>query len=212
MALEVELKYRATDERPLRRLAVAPGLGPATLDEADRVDETDRYLDTADGRLATARWACRLRRRRGTTSLFLKGPAAAGSGGGLHRRPELEGPATDELDPGGWPHSRARELLDRLRDGRPLAERVRLVQDRTERPVLVDGERIGTLTLDIVRVEADGRRRGVLHAVELELTAAATEAHEALLDELDAALRTVGGLEPDDRTKLEHALDCIADR
>ncbi|MBW3613212.1 MAG: CYTH domain-containing protein [Chloroflexi bacterium] len=211
MTLEVELKYRAADDGPLRRLAIAPMLGRADLGAADPVGEIDRYLDTDDGRLASARWACRLRHRRGTTRLFLKGPAVAGSGGGLHRRTELEGPATDELDPEAWPHSPARELLDRLRDGHPLEERVRLVQRRTERTVLVDGDPIGTLTLDVVRVEADGRQRGILHAVELEL-AAASQAHEALLDELDATLRTVNGLEPDDRTKLEHALDCIADR
>lgn len=212
MALEVELKYRAAGAEPLRRLATAARLGPASLGAARRIGETDRYLDTEDGRLAAAGWACRLRRRDGPTSLFLKGPATAGSGGGLHRRPELEGPATEELDPGAWPPSGARELLERLRDGRPLAERVRLVQDRTERPVVVEGEPIGTLTLDVVRVEADGLGRGVLRAVELELVAGATEAQEALLDELDAALRAVGGLEADDRTKLEHALDRIADR
>lgn len=212
MALEVELKYGADGPVALEWLARAEAIGPAMLGPVDAADELDRYLDTPDGRFAAARWAVRLRRRRGATRLSLKGPPSAGTGGSLHRRPEIEGSATDALDPAAWQPSEARDLVERLRDGARLVERLRLRQSRRERPVVVDDDRLGTLTLDVVRVEAGGRERGTLHAVELELAPGATAAHEALLGSLDAALRRVEGVHPDDRTKLEHALDLIEGR
>jgi inorganic triphosphatase YgiF len=212
MPVEVELKYRAAGPAVLRRLETVGGLGPASLGPAQRTDETDRYLDTPDGRLAAARWACRLRSRDGTTRLSLKGPPERGTADALHRRPELEGPAEEGLDPAGWPASEARALLDRLRAGRPLVERFQLDQQRTERPVLLDGVELGTLTLDVVQVRHRGRPRGVLHAVELELSAARPPADDVRLGELDTALTAVDGVEPDDRTKLEHALDLLPDR
>lgn len=211
MTLEVELKYHADGPGPLEHLAAASGLGAATLGEARTVDEVDRYLDTTDGRLSAARWACRLRSRDGSIRISLKGPPEPGSGGGLHRRPEVEGPAGEGLDPTGWPAGDARDLLERLRGGRPLVERFRLLQRRTERPVAFDGGNLGTLTLDVVQVVLDDRRLGTLHAVELEVVGedATASAH---LAELDAALAAVDGLERDDRTKLEHALSLLPDR
>ena len=211
MTLEVELKYHADGPAPLERLGTASTLGPATLGPGRTVDELDRYLDTSDARLGAARWACRLRSREGVTGISLKGPPEPGSGGGLHRRPELEGPAGDGLDPAGWPASDARDLLDRLRGGRPLVERFRLLQRRTERTVALDGTDLGTLTLDVVEIARDDRRLGVLHAVELELAADGMPG-SAHVTELDAALAAVDGLERDDRTKLEHALDLLPDR
>ena len=59
-ATEVELKYAATPAA-LAALARAPRLGPADLGAVLVNDETDRYLDTADRRLAAVAWACRLR-------------------------------------------------------------------------------------------------------------------------------------------------------
>ncbi|HSK93782.1 MAG TPA: CYTH domain-containing protein [Candidatus Angelobacter sp.] len=211
MALEVELKY-AADEPAMNGLATVDRLGPAEIGPARQVTEFDRYLDTADGRLAAASWACRLRERGGGWRISLKGPAAAGTGGGLHRRPELEGPATQATDPREWPPSEARDLVDRIRAGQPLDERFALRQDRTERPVNVDGSEIGTLSLDEIRVLADGTERGRMRAVELELHGSGHGDARGILVELDRALRGVAGLRPDDRTKLEHALDLIGDR
>lgn len=208
MPVEVELKFSAEGPRPLERLAIAPRLGPAVLGPASRAEELDRYLDTADARLAAARWACRLRSRAGATKVSLKGPAEAGSGtGALHRRPELEGPAGDTLDVTAWPPSTARDHLDALRGGGRLVERLSLAQDRTERAVLVDGTRIGTLSLDRVRALHRGAALGWLWVVELELLPAADELG---LADLAAALEGIGGLSPDPTTKLERALDLLA--
>jgi inorganic triphosphatase YgiF len=208
MQVEVELKYLASGAEILERLAAEPSIGPAELGPPRTISEIDRYLDTRDGRLGAARWACRLRDREGSLRISLKGPPEAGAAGALHRRPELEGPAKQGLDPSAWPPGDARSLLDELRAGEPLVERLRLRQTRTERTVMVGGEAIGTLTLDVVDVEADGRDGGRLFVVELELAGEGVDA-ETVLERLRPALEATPGLVPDDRTKLERALGML---
>ena len=209
MPTEVEAKFRAETDEPLIELELRRRLGRAVLGSARTVDEVDRYLDTDDGHLAAALWACRLRSREGTTRISLKGPPIGPVEGWHHRRPEVEGPATDAIDPNGWPASPALELLTKLRDGRPLVERLRLYQARTERAVtLADGTSIGTLTLDRVRMMANETDLGRLFVVELELDAS-SEAGAAELDGLAAELETIDGLVAEPRSKLEHALEVV---
>jgi len=208
MPTEVEAKFRAEGPEPLEALATVGRLGRAVLGRARTVDETDRYLDTDDGRLAAARWACRLRSREGMTRISLKGPPRDDmvAEAWHHRRPEVEGPATDEIAPGTWPPSEARELLESLAGGRALAEHLRIRQQRTERAVTVNGTGpIGTITLDRVRLTAGATDLGELFVVELELDPASEHA-EAELNGLAGALAAVPGLVAEPRTKLEHAL------
>ncbi len=203
-ALEVELKLRA-DEAALDALAVLPRLGPATLGPAREIDELDRYLDTAGGALAAARWACRLRTRDGRGWISLKGPAEHAAGDSLHRRPEVEGPAPAHADapPASWPGSAARDLVLRLAGAEPLHEILRLRQRRTERQVLVGGRRVAILSLDRVRVERRGRELGEMRVVELELDPGlAAPLQRAVVD----ALRGRAGLRPEPWSKLERAL------
>jgi hypothetical protein len=146
------------------------------------------------------------------TRISLKGPPVDPVTGWHHRRPEVEGPATDVIEPEGWPASPALELLNRLREERPLVERLRLYQARTERAVtLEDGASIGTLTMDLVRIAADGTDLGRLFMVELELDASSTAA-EAELDGLANTLAATAGLVAEPRSKLEHALEHLAAR
>jgi len=202
-SLEVELKLRAEDEAALHHLATLDRLGPCELGPPREIPELDRYLDTADGRLAAARWACRLRTRDGTVRVSLKGPAQHAVGDAVHRRPELEGPAVDDLDPERWPPSAARDHLLGLSGGQPLVERLALRQLRTERQASA-GDPVGVLSLDRVTVLARGQEDGRFLAVELELTADASDG--PLAEAVFAALRAVNGLEPEPRTKLERAL------
>ena len=206
--LELELKFQADDERPLDELTHAGRLGPASLGPANTVEETDRYLDTVDLRLAARRWACRLRTRDGRTVVSLKGPAEHTAGALLHRRPELEGSAADDLEPSHWPPSPARDLLRTMSGGRPLLERFTLSQRRTERPVHIAERRCGLLSLDRSRVQLAGRQVGLLRIVELELDPSAVQSG---LDPepLARALSLVAGLHPDAATKLEHALQLL---
>ena len=208
--IEAELKFRAVDEEPLRSLAAATSLGPAQLGAARTVDELDRYLDTADLRLAAVRWACRLRAREGRTLVSLKGPAEHIAGATLHRRPELEGPATPDPNPAAWPPSAARAQLLEMAAGAPLVERLRLAQRRTEREVRGGRELSGLLSLDRVRVLRDGMEIGHLLMVELELDPAALAGG---LDPrpLAVALGAIPGLLPDPLTKLEHALGMVSE-
>jgi inorganic triphosphatase YgiF len=204
-SLEVELKLRAEDESPLLRLATAERLGAFDLGPATDVLETDRYLDTGDGRLAAARWACRLRTRLDRVRVSLKGPAQHRPGASIHRRPEVEGPATEALDPAAWPASEARDELLRLSAGEPMVERLTLEQRRIERQV--GDPPVGILSLDWVRVLRRGAEHGRFVAVELELAEPDPEAR--LTDALLAELRAVDGLAPEVRSKLERALDLV---
>ena len=208
MTTEVEARFRAPGPGPLAYLATLPRLGRAELGPAAPSSEVDVYLDTADGALAAARWACRLRTRGDRVTLSLKGPPDPATGGWLHRRPEVEGPATEARDPAAWPPSPARELLDRLTDGAALVERFTLHQQRVERDVSDGSHRIGTLSLDTVDVEHEGAAVGRLHVVELELTAGTED--EGALDPLARELGAVAGLAPEPRTKLERAVALIA--
>lgn len=204
MAIEVEARFRARGEDVLDSLATATRLGPAELGPARIVDETDRYLDTEDGRLAAARWACRLRSREGTVRVSLKGPPRPAQEAWLHRRPEIEGPASATVDPDAWPASAARDHLVLLSGGLALDERLRLDQRRTERVVSLEGQRVGTLTLDAVRIGGAGPGLASLQMVELELDRGVPA---AVLPPLAAALAAVPGLSPEPRTKLELALE-----
>jgi inorganic triphosphatase YgiF len=175
------------------------------------VAETDRYLDTPEGALAAARWACRLREREGVTRLSLKGPAEVTDGAWHPRRPEVEGPATASVDPTDWPESDARRTLAELAGEAELVERLELRQERTERPAIADGEPVATLSLDVVDVLQGGWMLGRMLIVELEL--ASDEALRAdRFEALAAELAARPGLHPDPRTKLEHALEMLDGR
>ena len=205
MAIEVEARFRVTEPEALDRLAALDGLGDATLGPPIAFEETDTYLDTEDGALGAARWACRLRRRGSRVTVSLKGPPEAGTGGWLHLRPEVEGPATAEPDPARWPRSDARDLLDRLRAGHPLRQRLTLRQRRTERAVTVAGRLVGVLSMDDVTVVRHGRDVDRFAIVELELAAEGAAGGSGELMALAEALAAVDGLVPEPRTKLERA-------
>ncbi len=206
MAIEVEARFRVTDPSAVASLSDTSHLGEAELGPPTAFEETDAYLDTADGALEAARWACRLRQRRGIAIVSLKGPPESGTGGWLHRRPELEGPATPEPVPERWPPSNARTLLDRLRGGNRLVVRLTLRQHRTERVVTVDGVSAGVLSLDDVTVLGPDGPVGSFGIAELELADGATAER---LPALAEALAAIDGLEAEPRSKLESALELM---
>lgn len=206
--IEIELKLRA-DEEALRSLAAADALGPARLGPTREAEEVDIYLDTADRRLAAARWACRLRARDARRTVSLKGPAEHRPGDALHRRPEVEGPGpapgAETSDPLGWPPSPARDLMLRLSGGAPLEERLALHQRRGERDVLVDGRLVAVLSLDRVRVERHGTTLGELRVVEVELLPGTSPGD--WVRRVGDALAARPGLHPEPMSKLERALE-----
>ena len=218
--VETELKLSATGEGPLQRLAGMRQLGSMPLGTPDTFLEVDRYLDTGEGRLAAAGWACRHRRRARRHLISLKGPPAAATdgpdgaqeetlGGALHRRPEIEGPASARLDPRDWPASAARDRLLELTGGRELQERFVLRQRRTERSVRDGLVRVGILSLDRVSVVQHGAPIGRLWCVELEIERTTAAPREGPIRRLLADLLAVGGLAIEPMTKLERAVALI---
>ena len=211
MPAEVEAKFRADSAEVLDALEASGSLAFARLGRPQTTDEVDRYLDTADARLEAAGWACRLRRRGDEVWVSLKGPAVATDGVWHHHRPEIEGPATPSPDPGAWPPSDARDRLAALTGGAPLVERFTLRQRRTERAVLADGRRVGTLSLDRVGLPGGSQTGDDLFVVELELTDERSMDRDGF-DALASALLARGGVTPEPRTTLEHALARLAAR
>ena len=169
----------------------------------------DRYVDTADGDLAKAGFAARLRRTSKGTSVSLKslsgGPDASGDGSGAHRREELEGPAHQSDGPHDWPASDARALVLELAGDAPLLELV-TVRQRRRRRELRDGDTSVELSLDAVEVVVRGEVVDQFDELEIELL----KGDEARLTDLDGVLRADAGLRPSRISKLESALAAVS--
>lgn len=207
---EVELKYRVADPAAFRAWLEDEGtlrsLGGSWMGTWRELQLEDRYLDTADGRLATAGYAARLRASQEGVLLGLKSLATFGDGrAALHRRREEEGAASDDLDPVGWPPSPARSLLLELTGDGQLGLRSSIRQHRRERDLRLGGGSTVQLSLQEAEVVHGGRTLGRQDALEVELR----DGGEGGLDELARALEASGLLEVDPRSKEAWARDLI---
>src|SRR6185295_4288329 len=164
----------------------------------------DRYVDTADGALAHAGYAVRLRQKGGETIVSVKSLAHADGPGGSMAREELEGPADRVAPPSDWPASDARALVLEHAGDAPLVERVTIRQLRRVRQLRAAATRV-ELSLDEVDVVARGR------VVErfIELEAELTKGDQTDLAALGAAIETESGLQRAGTSKLEAALAAL---
>lgn len=196
---ELELKYRIDDAA-----AVEAWLDDAFPRPAEQrwrtVSITDRYFDTADGALRTADFGARLRRAERRTTLTLKSDIEID--GALHRRLELEGPASNALVADEWPQSAARDRLVELCGDRRLVERVVVRQKRRERELLVGGAQI-VASIDTAVVIAAGAAAGPLVQFELELK----RGRRAGLERAARAVDDSGLGRAESRSKLAMALE-----
>jgi triphosphatase len=210
--VEQELKYELADADQANRYAATKELGSLRATGRPRqVQIEDRYVDTADGRLAQAGYAARLRSGPKGTLLSVKATesspagsagAAPSAGSALHRRMELEGPADTSPDIGHWPTSAARSLILEHAGDAPLRELVTLRQLRRTR-ILADEAGQVELSVDDVEVIADGLVIGRFLELEVELRkgdASVLEGAMRLLED-DPALAPVA------TSKLERALE-----
>ena len=135
MSEELELKYRVGDLAAAERVLAADRLGPFTGAAAGprATQLEDRYVDTADGALARAGFAVRLRQKGGETIVSVKSLAYVEGPGGAMSREELEGPADRVAPPSDWPASDARALVLEHAGDAPLVERVTIRQLRRVR-------------------------------------------------------------------------------
>jgi CHAD domain-containing protein len=207
--VELELKYRVTDEKTAKRYLEADKLGsfvPASPVRPAQVE--DRYVDTAAGDLSKAGFAARLRHTKKGTSIGVKslngGPLEGGDGSPAHRREELEGPADQSAGPHDWPASDARSLVLELAGDAPLVDLV-TVRQRRRRRELRDGYTRVELSLDDVQVVLRGEVVDQFAELEVELL----KGDEARLTALDEELRADSGLQPSRISKLESALAAI---
>jgi CHAD domain-containing protein len=201
--IEVELKYRVRDAEAAARLGALRTLGSLRVAGRPRqVQVEDRYLDTADGALAGAGYAVRLRRGPRMTILSVKALNQAGSA--LHRREELEGPADLSLDPHAWPSSAARSLVLEHAGDVPLIETVTIRQLRRARTFAGDALEV-ELSVDDVEVVAAGRMIDRFLELEVELKTG----DERGLAEIAALLGADDALEPVTTSKLDRALAAL---
>jgi len=203
---EVELKYRVGDLAAAERLLAADRLGPFTggAGGARSTQLEDRYVDTADGALARAGFAVRLRQSAGETIVSVKSLALAQGPNGILHRDELEGPADRVAPPVDWPASDARSLVVEHAGDAPLVERVTIRQLRRKRQLRSAATRV-ELSLD----EVDVVERGRVVERFVELEAELTKGEESELAALGAALESEAGLERASTSKLESALAAI---
>jgi CHAD domain-containing protein len=164
--VEVELKYRVVDLAAAERYLAADEIGAFSGSSAPRSSQfEDRYVDTADGAMARAGFAVRLRQSGKGTVLSVKSLGRTDGAGGAMRREELEGPADRTAGPLEWPASDARSLVLELAGDAPLVELVTIRQLRRKR-IVRDGDTRVELSLDEVDVVA--RSRVIDRFVELE--------------------------------------------
>jgi CHAD domain-containing protein len=201
--IEVEMKYEVARPGSADRYLVAPELGPFTPDGQVRsMRVEDRYVDSADWALARAGFAARLRKTSRGTEISLK--ATNVSPGRLHRREEIEGPADEELVPGGWPASQARNVVMELCGDEPLVEMLTIRQLRRVRLLATGGTR-AELSLDEVEVMGQGRVLDTFEELEVELKRGDEKSLQGLVElfDTDPALTAVS------RSKLDRAMMAI---
>lgn len=212
MSQEVELKYGVAHPDALRE-RLDEGLldGVARFgDEPWRLVEIeDRYIDTAGGSLEAAGYGVRLRRIDGVRLVTVKSLARGESGDGdpeaLHRRLELEAPASARLDPSTWPESEARERVESLVDGERLRTRFTVAQRRLERELIAHDGR-ATLSVDTVEVRRRARPLGAFATLEVE----AADGSEELLSRLAGPLEASGLVGAESRSKERIAQELVA--
>jgi triphosphatase len=174
---------------------------PPTGDQAWRTLEIiDRYFDTPDLALAAAGYGARLRAVGSDTLLTVKADIEVY--GGLHRRLELEAPATRSLSPDRWPESEAREQLLQVVGDRRVVERFVIGQQRRERELLIPGALV-IASLDEGEVDFLGVVAGELRQFEVELRDGDAGALNALAGRVVAADLAV----PEEHSKLAIAAD-----
>jgi triphosphatase len=204
--VEIELKYHVLDEAAAERILNAETFGSFSAASPVRtMQHEDRYVDTADGDLARAGFAVRLRRAGSSVTVGVKSlnrqPVANGA---AHRREELEGPAHETSGPLEWPPSDARSLVLELAGDAPLLELVTIRQLRRRRQLRDGGTRV-ELSLDAVDVLA---RSDVIDRF-IDLEAELLKGDESRLSALDQQFATDPALRPAGVSKLEAALEAL---
>jgi CHAD domain-containing protein len=202
---EVELKYDVEDLDAMAH-SMDEWFPPSEGAGWQATTLTDRAFDTADFDLARAGFGARLRTTDGTTVVGLKSTIEVA--GAMHRRREIEGPASERLHLFTWPASDARQLVASLAAGKELVERFHLRQHRRERAIeLPDGS--AWISLDDAQVlTAGGQEIGRLRGLEVELR----DGRRRLLGRLAGRIQQSGLASPQPLSKMQLGHGLVAAR
>ena len=203
---EVELKYRVLDLASGEAVVESDKLGGLTAvgGRPRPVQFEDRYVDTADGALARAGFAVRLRQRGNETLVSVKSLGHTEGPGGAYRRQELEGPADRVAAAVDWPASDARALVMEHAGDAPFVERLTIRQMRRRRVF-----KTGTSRVEVSLDEVDVVHRGRIVGSFVELEAELLKGDEEALARVAAVLDTTTGMARATESKLEAALAAI---
>jgi CHAD domain-containing protein len=214
----VELKYLVRDLEALRGWLARDwggALDGVEFGNDETVEVEDRYVDTAYGALARAGFGARLRSEDGgPISVNVKSAAHDRSGANgdraadpkaLSQRVEVEGSASDRLDPDTWPPSAARELINEIRDGARLRTLFTINQRRERRTLALDDGGV-QITLDRVAVFRGARALSTFSVFEVE----ANRGSGADLARLAKLVEATGYVVPEPRSKEEIARHYVA--
>lgn len=214
---EVELKYLVRDLEALRSwLARDWGGELEGLEVGDErtVEVEDRYIDTAYGALQQAGFGARVRREdHGPYVLTVKSVSHERSGSdddpddptALSQRVEVEGPASERLDPDTWPSSAARELINEVRGGARLRTLFTINQRREKSTLALDDGPV-QVALDRVSVFRGGRPLASFSVLEVE----AADGGGAGLNRLADLVEATGFVVPEPRSKEQIAHNYVA--
>lgn len=204
--VEIELKYRPDSVAAGERYLALDEIGglAAERKRTRTMHLEDRYLDTADGALARAGYAARLRVTASSTVISVKATNRRSTGRGPFRREELEGPADRTSAPRDWPASAARSLILELGGDAPLVELVTVRQVRRKRE-LRSPESVLEVSLDEVEVVL--RSQLIDRFVELEVEL--VRGDEAGLASVGRVLDADPALKAWRESKLEAALSAV---
>jgi triphosphatase len=206
LPVEIELKYRpeslAAGERYLALDEIGGLAAARTRTRTQHLE--DLYLDTADGALARAGYAARLRATGSSTVISVKATNRRSTGRGPFRREELEGPADRSSAPGDWPASAARSLILELCGDAPLVELVTVRQVRRKRELRAPD---CVLEVSLDEVEVVLRSQVLDRFVELEVEL--VRGDEAGLASVGRVLDADPALKTSRKSKLEAALSAV---
>jgi triphosphatase len=171
---ETELKLRIAPDAA-GAIVRHPALKPFKRARARASQLTSTYFDTADGALAAAGVALRLRKDGRQWIQTVKGPAVRGaSAGGMSERPEFEWPVNGPaLDPLRFAATPFRRTLGKA-EQRGLAPRFTTDIRRTVVPLSFPDSTMAKLCIDVGEVRTDDggpMLRAPMNEIELELEA-----------------------------------------
>ncbi|MSP13003.1 MAG: CHAD domain-containing protein [Chloroflexi bacterium] len=202
--METELKF-CIDEPGLDLLADKTTIGSFQVLDGSHSYDLDTYYDTPSHKLQAGGYACRIRLHDGQPIATLKSLGAGG--GALHIRTELETHLTKPVpDLRTWPNGPAREIATELTGGEDLHPIVTLEQTRQVKPVLSNGQKIATLSLDRITAHIDGSSHTWCE-VEVEME---QDTPTNIIQALSDLLHQQAQLQPEGISKFELAMQLFA--